>query len=78
MTQTPKTTVASLEVRAAELRRKHLAVKAEISRERKRVAPCSLTLQNLKRHRLRLKDEMMQCFDRLGSTGVDQRQPYLA
>lgn len=48
----------SLQARVAKLRIKHMEVRALISQELKRPVPCSLSLQRLKRRRLRLKDQM--------------------
>ncbi|SFQ73762.1 YdcH family protein [Donghicola eburneus] len=57
--------VFSLEARLAKLRSKHGTLKALIARELKRPVPCSVTLQTLKRQRLRIKDEMVRCVSRL-------------
>lgn len=57
--------VFSLEGRLTQLRTKHEALKARIARELKRPAPCTSTLQTLKRQRLRIKDDMVRCVAQL-------------
>lgn len=58
MTPTPRIARFSKEVQVARLRRKHRTLQTRIQQERKRPVPCSLTLQTLKRQRLRLKDDI--------------------
>ncbi|WP_416368816.1 YdcH family protein [Tritonibacter mobilis] len=69
MKDSPKVKAFSLEVRLTKLRLKHQTLKARIAREMKRPSPCSATLQMLKRQRLRLKDEIVSCANRLRALG---------
>lgn len=50
----------SLKARLAELRIKNLEVKKLIADELKRPLPCSLSLQQLKRRKLELKEQMLR------------------
>jgi len=68
MTTTPRLNAFKLKVRLVSLRKGHRAVKARISDELKRPAPCSLALQALKRQRLHLKDEIARCGSLLQAT----------
>ncbi|WP_170336788.1 YdcH family protein [Ruegeria arenilitoris] len=52
--------VFSLKARLAELRIKNMEVKRLIADELKRPLPCSLSLQQLKRRKLELKDQMLR------------------
>ncbi|MEQ9258557.1 MAG: YdcH family protein [Roseovarius sp.] len=50
--------VFSIKARMANLRHRHSDLKARIAEELKRPAPCSTSLQQLKRKRLKIKDEI--------------------
>ena len=58
MTKSARVKTFSLQLHIARLRQTHGAIKSRIAGERKRPAPCSLTLQSLKRQRLKVKDEL--------------------
>ncbi len=48
----------SLGVKIAALKTRHHELKQKIAEELKRPVPCAMSLQKLKRRRLRIKDEM--------------------
>jgi hypothetical protein len=65
MKTSPKVSKFSLGINVARLRKSHRDVKSQIARELRRPAPCTLALQQLKRRRLQIKDEIARCLDRL-------------
>ncbi|TMV06416.1 DUF465 domain-containing protein [Ruegeria sediminis] len=58
MKYSPRVKKFSLKVRMAKLRQRQSELKARIVEELKRPAPCSTTLQQLKRRKLRIKDDL--------------------
>ena len=64
----------SIMVRIENLRRRRRDLTARIYDELRRPAPCSMTLQALKRERLRLKDEIAR-FDGLMCRSKTRRSP---
>ncbi|QFU08735.1 hypothetical protein PARPLA_03118 [Rhodobacteraceae bacterium THAF1] len=58
MHMTSARNLPSLQTRVANLRRRHLDLAARIEDELQRPAPCSMSLQDLKRRRLSLKDQI--------------------
>ena len=77
MKDNPKVKVFSLMVNVTRLRQNHQLVKAKIAKELKRPMPCSISLQKLKRKRLRLKDEIAQSLAQIRAIetpAVGQRQ----
>ena len=58
MPESPRIKLFSLKVRTATLRQRQIELKARIMEELKRPAPCSTTLQVLKRRKLRIKDDL--------------------
>ncbi|MDW4497151.1 YdcH family protein [Sulfitobacter sp. D35] len=67
----------SVETRLAKLRARHQELKARINQERQRPAPCSISLQTLKRKRLIIKDEIAR-FDGLLRTIGASRAPHVS
>ncbi|WP_254702454.1 YdcH family protein [Roseivivax sp. THAF197b] len=64
----------SIMARVDNLRRRRRELAARVYAELRRPAPCSLTLQALKRERLRLKDEISR-FDGLVRQKPQSRTP---
>jgi hypothetical protein len=58
MPKSTGTKLFSIDARLANLRDRHRQAKSKIAEELKRPAPCSFTLQKLKRKRLKIKDEV--------------------
>ena len=58
MKQNPRVREFSLRVQIAALQDRQRGLKTRIAQELKRPAPCNIVLQELKRHRLRIKDEL--------------------
>lgn len=75
MKSSPKVRAFSLKINMARLRKSHSDVKAEIARELRRPAPCTMVLQRLKRQRLRIKDEIARCLSRLRQIELAPIQP---
>jgi len=77
MKNNPRIRLFSIKARMANLRDRHQTVKARIAEELKRPAPCSMMLQQLKRRRLHIKDEIAR-YDGLlrtiGTVSSNQRQ----
>ena len=76
MKPSPKVRAFSLKVNMARLRRNHHDVKAEIAKELRRPAPCTLALQRLKRQRLKIKDEIARCVDNLRRIEISHPRPH--
>jgi hypothetical protein len=58
MTTIPARLSTALPAKVAQLRRRRHQLAEQIDSELQRPAPCSVTLQTLKRQRLRLKDQI--------------------
>lgn len=75
MKRSPRVKSFSLNVNLARLRSRHQDIKNRIAAEMNRPAPCGLALQELKRQRLTIKDEIVRCADLLRRHQGQAAQP---